>query len=112
MYGIPSTSRLSLQIQAIVNDPESKEKAADCQCLAEVCRAICYILSLPRSMKLILACEHLRFRLIKSLHKTEYLLSSLPPEELPKMVYFLQLIFSHYRSKWYQLAPCYSGGNT
>jgi len=51
MHGIPYASRLTLQIWAIVNGPENKEKTAACQRLAELCRAICFILSLPHSMK-------------------------------------------------------------
>ena len=100
-YGVPSCYQL-----AYAPDVDGKRKR-----LAEVVRGVCSIVSNSRMMRHALASESTRFQLIQTLCGTQRLLSLLPQDELHKMVHFLQIIFSKFRSHWHTLPKFTAGEN-
>jgi len=90
-YGIPSCQQLSHQV-----DARGERKR-----LAEVLKGVCSILSLTRTTKEILATEANRLVFVQTLLGTQELIELLPPEEMQKMVHYIQAIFSQFRNKFY-----------
>jgi proteasome activator subunit 4 len=95
-FGLPSCALLVEKV-----NQQGKRKR-----LAEAVKGVCSILGLPRAVKHVLATEKMRFNFTKLVCGTDRLVSSLPPEEMQKMVHYLQMIFSPFRSKhYYQPRP-------
>lgn len=92
-FGIPSCSKLLTHV-----DGQGKRKR-----LAEAIKGVCSLLSLPRTVKELMRTDASKFRYIKAFCLTDNLISLLPPEEIQKMVHYLQGTFSKFRSKFYQM---------
>jgi hypothetical protein len=90
-FGLPSCALLVGQV-----NQQGKRKR-----LAEAVKGVCSILGLPRAVKHVLATEKMRLNFTKLICGTDRLVSSLPQEEMQKMVHYLQMIFSPFRSKYY-----------
>jgi len=90
-FGIPSCTAL---IETV--DQQGKRKR-----LAEAVKGVCSILALPRAVKYVLGTEKMRLKFTMLVCGTDRLISLLPPEEMQKMVHYLQSIFSPFRSKLY-----------
>ncbi|KAL7542119.1 hypothetical protein ACHAXR_011996 [Thalassiosira sp. AJA248-18] len=95
LYGIPSCSQLVKQINS-----QGKRSR-----LAEVVKGVTKIVALPRIMKQFLWGANNRFELVKTLCSTQKLLKLIPPEEVPKVVHYVNSIFLAYRSKHFTLPP-------
>jgi hypothetical protein len=92
-FGIPSTSKLVAHV-----DLQGKRKR-----LAEAMKGVISLLALPRSVKEMMSTDDVRLSYIKTACGTDTLISLLPPEEIQKMVHYLQSVFSKFRSKFYSL---------
>lgn len=71
--------------------------------LAEAVKGICSILSLARSIKIILQTDKMRLIFARTICGTDNLISQLPTEEMQKLVHYFQAVFSQFRSKIYYL---------
>mmetsp|Transcript_1479 Transcript_1479/g.3106 ORF Transcript_1479/g.3106 Transcript_1479/m.3106 type:complete len:2283 (+) Transcript_1479:251-7099(+) len=89
VHGIPSCSQL-------VNQLNSQGKRSR---LGEVVKGVTKIVALPRVMKHFLWGASNQFELVKALCGTQKLLTLIPPEEVPKVVHYVNSIFLLYRSK-------------
>lgn len=92
-FGFPSCSMLVTKV-----NNQGKRKR-----LADAIKGVCSILALGRSLKQLLSTEFMRFRLAQTICGTDRLISLLPAEEVQKIVHYLQVVFSPYRSKIYYL---------
>jgi proteasome activator subunit 4 len=92
-FGFPSCSML---VSKVNNQGKRKR-------LAEAIKGVCSILALGRSLKQLLATESMRLQLAQTICGTDRLVSLLPAEEVQKIVHYLQVVFSPYRSKIYYL---------
>jgi hypothetical protein len=59
----------------------------------------------PRAVKHVLATEKMRLNFTKLVCGTDRLVSSLPPEEMQKMVHYLQMIFALFGQNVFQARP-------
>jgi hypothetical protein len=92
-FGFPSCSML---VSKVNNQGKRKR-------LAEAIKGVCSILALGRSLKQLLSTESMRLQLAQTICGTDRLVSLLPAEEVQKIVHYLQVVFSPYRSKIYYL---------
>ena len=91
--GIPST-------QALVNQLNSQGKRTR---FAEVVKGVLKLAGLPKVMKHIMWNEADRFELVKTVCSTQRLLKLLPPEDVAKVVYYVNSIFLLFRSRNFSL---------
>jgi len=89
VHGIPSCSSL-------VNQVNSQGKRSR---LGEVVKSVIKIVNLPKVLKEFHCNEVRRFELVKMLCGTQKLLQLVPPEEVAKIVHYVNEIFISYRSK-------------
>lgn len=89
VHGIPSCAQLALQL-----NPQGKRTR-----LAEVAKGVAKISALPKVISKFTWGEHNSF--VKAICGTQKLLKLLPPEELPKLVNYINSIFLAYRSKFF-----------
>jgi len=92
-HGIPSCEQLVLQINS-----QGKRSR-----LAEVIKGVTKIVAQPKVVKQFLFGASNRLELVKTLCGTQKLLKLLPPEEVPKVVNYVNSIFLSYRSKLFSL---------
>jgi proteasome activator subunit 4 len=71
--------------------------------LAEALKGALSALAIPRAIKLIMGSHKLRLRFAETLCGTDNLISLMPPEEIQKMIHYIHLVFSPFRSKLYKL---------
>ena len=90
-FGIPSSFLMKDHV-----DGQGKRKR-----LAEVMKGICSLLAVPRAAKQFLGHEHMRLQFVKTICGTDELISMMPPDEMQKMVHYLQSVFSPFRLKYY-----------
>ena len=91
--GIPSSSQL-------INQVNSQGKRTR---LAEVVKGCMKIVAFPKIMKQFLWDASHRFELVKTLCGTQKLLKLAPPEEVPKIVHYVNSIFLAYRNRHFTL---------
>lgn len=92
-FGFPSCAMLVDKL-----DHQGKRKR-----LSEAIKGVCSILSLTRSVKHLLGTERMRLMFAQTVCGTDRLVSLLPPEEVQKVVQYLQAVFMPFRSKLYHL---------
>jgi len=91
--GIPSTQELVTQVNA------QGRRAR----LAEVVKGVLKLVSLPKILKHMMWSEADRFELVKTVCGTQRLLTLLPPEDVAKVVYYVNSIFLLFRSRNFSL---------
>jgi len=91
--GIPSTQELVTQVNA-----QGRRTR-----LAEVVKGVLKLVSLPKILKHMMWNEAGRFELVKSVCGTQRLLTLLPPEDVAKVVYYVNSIFLLFRSRNFSL---------
>jgi len=91
--GIPSTQDLVTQVNA-----QGKRSR-----LAEVVKGVLKLVALPKIMKHMMWNEADRFELVKTVCGTQRLLSLVPPEDVAKVVYYVNSIFLLFRSRNFSL---------
>ena len=91
--GIPSTQELVTQVNA-----QGKRSR-----LAEVVKGVLKLVALPKVMKHMMWNEADRFQLVKTVCGTQRLLSMVPPEDVAKVVYYVNSIFLLFRSRNFSL---------
>ena len=91
--GIPSTQQLITQMNA-----QGKRSR-----LAEVVKGVLKLVSLPKILKHLMWNQADRFELVKTICGTKRLLSLLPPEDVAKVVYYVNSIFLMFRSRNFTL---------
>jgi hypothetical protein len=77
-FGLPSCAMLVEKV-----NQQGKRKR-----LAEAVKGVCSILGLPRAVKHVLATEKMRLNFTKLIYGTDRLVSSLPQEEMQKIVHY------------------------
>lgn len=88
------------------NDSSIKPfEAASRKHLSEILKGAAGLLSTSRVMKAILLSEDFRFTLIKSMCQSQKVISTLPAEEVQKMVHYFHTIYSKLRPKYYHIHP-------
>eukprot|EP00986_Skeletonema_menzelii_P015974 scaffold13200_cov175-Skeletonema_menzelii.AAC.3 len=91
--GIPSTQKLMTQVNA----------QGRLTRLAEVVKGVLKLVSLPKILKHMMWNEADRFELVKTVCGTQRLLTLLPPEDVAKVVYYVNSIFLLFRSRNFSL---------
>ena len=91
--GIPSTQKLMTQVNA----------QGRLTRLAEVVKGVLKLVSLPKILKHMMWNEADRFQLVKTVCGTQRLLTLLPPEDVAKVVYYVNSIFLLFRSRNFSL---------
>lgn len=92
-HGIPSTAQLVHQ----VNSQGKRSR------LAEVEKGVTKIVAIPRILKHFQWGEESRINLVQTLCGTQKLLQLVPPEEVAKLVHYINQIFLAFRSKAFSL---------